>query len=608
MTEIDIMVRKIVRRHINANIPTEVFYTHWKDGGFSLTPLHERARMLRIKTFMSMYNSPNEKTKFIMREFTDRERRHRGIKIRVPGANSEPNDHIFLNWKINGSIRKGTDTIVMKAKEACDYFNITMKFVDENVLALSVQTFRLGKNGIKHRKDQRTRDEIEQEEQEIIDDANQTVQDNTIQLNEEEDTVKLSSKVKAQLKVGNMTCTLNDNITTWIVKARTNMLINGNMCSRNHIHVHGQMPRCPYCGEVRNDTLEHRLNSCPMNRFNMKKRHNMVQNIILKELVKKFGHRRVTIDHGVNINGQQVAAPYNTLKPDIVAYDDHRIHIIEFSCPYDHLKEDGTETMEKTYQDKVNKYKDLVVHCRQQFNMEADLSVIIVSSLGAVHSKSIKEIKKLLDLKGKSQKRKVNSLLKRMSIASCIGSFFIYYNMNFREEDRHRGLNDEETPEPSQQDPHRDAEEAHSSPADEDDEEAEHAEIADHAEDMDDEVAAEEAEDSDDNFVHPGEYRNNEPRIILPEDESIDAEITVPEEIQQRVRLPAFIPIIVHRPTTHKRRRHHRQSTHGTQSSVTPDAAEGGCPVVGHLHHTLSSTASSSLMSESSSQSLGGNE
>ena len=125
---------------------------------------------------------------------------------------------------------------------------------------------------------------------------------------------------------------------------------------------------------------------------------------------------------------------------------------------------------------------------------------------------------------------------------------------------------------------------------------------------MDDEVAAEEAEDSDDNFVHPGEYRNNEPRIILPEDESIDAEITVPEEIQQRVRLPAFIPIIVHRPTTHKRRRHHRQSTHGTQSSVTPDAAEGGCPVVGHSHFTLSSTASSSLMSESSSQSLGGNE
>ena len=115
--------------------------------------------------------------------------------------------------------------------------------------------------------------------------------------------------------IGNYKCTLNDNIVRWIVRARTNMLINGNMVSRNNINLHGASPCSPYCGTSTHDTINHRLNSCDSNKHEKKIRHNMVQNVILNELKKKFGQSNVMVDRGVNIRGQQVAHPFNRLRP-----------------------------------------------------------------------------------------------------------------------------------------------------------------------------------------------------------------------------------------------------------------------------------------------------
>ena len=104
------------------------------------------------------------------------------------------------------------------------------------------------------------------------------------------------------------------------------------------------------------------------------------------------------------------------------------------------IKEDGSDTMTTTYNEKKEKYHDLVEHCREKFNMNVHLHVIIVSSLGAIHKKSISDIESLYNQNRKS--KKVKTVLRRMSTLACIGSYFIFYRISFQENDEHDGVID----------------------------------------------------------------------------------------------------------------------------------------------------------------------
>ena len=54
MNSIDMRIRSIINKHVKGvHLPKNIFYTHWKDGGFSLQSLHDRTLALRIKTFMT---------------------------------------------------------------------------------------------------------------------------------------------------------------------------------------------------------------------------------------------------------------------------------------------------------------------------------------------------------------------------------------------------------------------------------------------------------------------------------------------------------------------------------------------------------------------------
>ena len=87
MKRIDKKVREAIKKHIKSNLPNEVFYTHWKDGGLSLQPLEERMYTLRMKTFIALLNSQSTKTKALMKEFVKDGKRYRNIPIRVIGSN-----------------------------------------------------------------------------------------------------------------------------------------------------------------------------------------------------------------------------------------------------------------------------------------------------------------------------------------------------------------------------------------------------------------------------------------------------------------------------------------------------------------------------------------
>ena len=62
MNNIDRQIRVGINRHVKGtSLPIPLFYIHWKDGGFSIQKLHDRALSLRAKSFMALCNSQSIK-------------------------------------------------------------------------------------------------------------------------------------------------------------------------------------------------------------------------------------------------------------------------------------------------------------------------------------------------------------------------------------------------------------------------------------------------------------------------------------------------------------------------------------------------------------------
>ena len=430
MKEVDKCIRKVVRMHVKANLPLPVYYTHWKDGGLGLTTLYERAKALRIKAFMAMYNSKNFMTRSLMRDFVESERKHRGVNR---SKNEEDCD--FLDWTNTQSKRRGTDCLAIKAMEAAQYFKIKLTLINDRLVAdLSNMT-----------------ENNEQEEQNDVDSSKEITR-LLMKMKKEEHQSELVHNLKtghsfrnisnspyANIFIGNFKVALNDNIASWAIKARCNMLLTGSRC------VAFNKPfniNCPYCLTHNNDSISHRLNSCKCNQNDKKKRHNMVQNVIIRAASKRFKDSHITTDHGVNVDNEQIDAPFNKLRPDIVIWNDKHIHIIEITCPYDSVSEKGVDLLDERYNEKVSKYKDLIAKCNSQYKRETDLTTVVVSSLGAIHKKSIKEIGKLLGCSSGKNPKKLKNLCKRLSLSALIGSYFIFYKIPFSEKHKHKGTED----------------------------------------------------------------------------------------------------------------------------------------------------------------------
>jgi hypothetical protein len=97
------------------------------------------------------------------------------------------------------------------------------------------------------------------------------------------------------------------------------------------------------------------------------------------------------------------------------------IEIIEFSCPYGRISH-GQNTLELTYRHKHEKYARLAEELRQLSGKKVRVTVVIVSSMGAVWRQSLKDLKKML----KCDDRKLNKLGSNMSEAVIKGSLEIW--------------------------------------------------------------------------------------------------------------------------------------------------------------------------------------
>ena len=439
--EIDRLIRTTINKHIKGvNLPVGIFYTHWKDGGFSILKLKERAICLRAKTFMALYNSTSTKVRQAMRIYAESEREHR--EITTTGDNEE---EVFLNWKISEKIKKGTDTIIIHALRSAKKLNLKFKINEET-------------DNIEIVAKQLTPKENETNEtptipEEIIGES----PDNTVTIKTAKELMiyaAMSTRIRyrdelvsnmgtghsfidikdapyANKFIGDYKHPLNDTIARWIIKARCNMLFTGALALKTKVP-REKAPHCPYCGNIGGDTIAHRLNICRKSMTAQTKRHNNIQNIILSYMESRLGkemHRRTNIT--VNLEGKHLDEEYKDLKPDIVAWDNDKIILVEFSCPYANVGRNGN-TLEKVYKEKASKYQNLVKTCKETYKKKVSLYIVIVSSLGAVYSKSKQELRKLLRITP-SENKLFNTILRRISLASCIASYFIYNKLKFNE-------------------------------------------------------------------------------------------------------------------------------------------------------------------------------
>jgi hypothetical protein len=99
------------------------------------------------------------------------------------------------------------------------------------------------------------------------------------------------------------------------------------------------------------------------------------------------------------------------------------IETLEFPCPYGCISHDRN-TLEKTYEAKEEKYEELARILNTQREEEVRVTVVIVSSMGAVYGPSMKDLQKVLRCNDKEMKK----LARQMSNTVILGSMEIWGN------------------------------------------------------------------------------------------------------------------------------------------------------------------------------------
>ena len=436
--DIDRLIRTTINKHVKGvKLPVSLFYTHWKDGGFSLLKIKERTLCLRAKTFMALYNSKSKKTRLAIRAFTESERRYRNIK-----TIGKEDEELFLDWKIEESMKRGTDTIAIHALRSIKKLDMVFKIDpdSENIVAKIKTIYNNSHNteGIPEEVigEPACKYSIATSAKELSLHITRNIRE--FYRNELVSNIgtghsfhNIKDAAYANKFIGDYKHELNDNIASWIVKARCNLLFTGALALKTRIPVN-LAPHCPYCNTLGDDTIAHRINGCLHSRREQTKRHNNIQNVILQYMMDRLGRNyRYRTNCTLNIEGKRLDNKFDSLKPDITAYDKDKIIIVEFSCPYANINSEGY-TLDNVRSSKEKKYIELAEECKKIYKKKVSIYTIIVSSLGAIHEKSINDIKSLLKI-GPSEKKLTDTILRRLSLTACIGSYFIYNKLMFKE-------------------------------------------------------------------------------------------------------------------------------------------------------------------------------
>ena len=172
LEDLDRKIRVGIAHHVGVpSFPIAFTQTHWKDGGLSLQPLYIRGSVLKIKKFVALYNSPNIQTRTLFRNFTESERKFRGVK---KIENSEESS--FIDWETNAegkviSSRNGTSSLSGTVNKECLKLNVRIVLEEDKACVMvktkegeiSVNSFKLVSKVLMTRNAEKSREDLVQQ-------------------------------------------------------------------------------------------------------------------------------------------------------------------------------------------------------------------------------------------------------------------------------------------------------------------------------------------------------------------------------------------------------------------------------------------------------------
>jgi hypothetical protein len=190
--------------------------------------------------------------------------------------------------------------------------------------------------------------------------------------------------------------------------------------------------RCRRCGGEGVPTLAHILNKCRPEMVKMTERHNALSGVIKRAVMEELGDQITNgIFDNVTVQIEGLSDEVSRQKPDLWFISDtngtRRMELIEFTCPYGYISQpdergNRVNSLEQAYKKKHAKYALLAEEIQERANLEVRVTVIVVSSLGAVYRESLKELGKML----RCSKTTLRKLAKRMSETVITGSMKLW--------------------------------------------------------------------------------------------------------------------------------------------------------------------------------------
>jgi hypothetical protein len=198
---------------------------------------------------------------------------------------------------------------------------------------------------------------------------------------------------------------------------------------------------CTRCGMEEVPTQAHILNRCIQNRPLMTKRHNQLAGVVRKAIEEHIVEdMRSAINENTNAQIEGLSEETRNLRPDMTLSrrEGNReiTEIIEFSCPYGYHTREG-DKLELVFEQKHRKYAQLAREISEATHQRVRVTVVIVSSLGAIYLPSLKELHKVLKC-GDTDLRRLG---RKMSEAVIRGSMEIWreYAKGMKREERRDG-------------------------------------------------------------------------------------------------------------------------------------------------------------------------
>ena len=135
LTLLDLQIRKGINNLCKSKgIPTDFFYTNWKDGGLDLHNLLERSHILNIRSLITMINSRDPTVKKFFEQMIKDETEYRDI-IKDPNS-----PYMNIAFDDNGSIKQtnkqSNNTLFTRAINSLHDLRIHLTTDEDNTLSL----------------------------------------------------------------------------------------------------------------------------------------------------------------------------------------------------------------------------------------------------------------------------------------------------------------------------------------------------------------------------------------------------------------------------------------------------------------------------------------